>query len=179
MATATTLTCPIPSTINPLSPNGFMFAVQKLPEVSFFCQQVNLPDLTLGSPEVATPFSTMVLAGEILTFGTLNVQFLVDERMTNYKAIHNWLIGLGFPENYDQYVNFQATDTRPTTSELAKNFSDATLMILGPNNLPIQTLSFIDAFPISLDSMMFQSTSDDVQYLAGNATFRYSYYKFL
>lgn len=176
---ATTLTCPIPSTINPLSPNGFLFSIQKLPEVSFFCQQVNLPDLTLGSPEVATPFSTMVMAGDTLTFGTLNIQFLVDERMANYKAIHNWLIGLGFPQNYDQYINFQATDTRPMISELAKNFSDATLSILGPNNLAIQTVSFVDAVPISLDSMMFQSTSDDVQYLAGNATFRYSYYKFL
>lgn len=175
---ATTLTCPIPSTINPLSPNGFMFSIQKLPQVSFFCQQVNLPDLTLGSPEVATPLSTMLMAGEMLTFGSLNVQFLVDEQMANYKAIHNWLIGLGFPENYDQYVNFQSTDTRPMISELTKNFSDASLTILGPNNLPIQTVNFVDAFPVSLDSMMFQSTSDDVQYLAGNATFRYSYYKF-
>ena len=175
----TKITCPIPSSINPLSPNGFMFSIQKIPEVSFFCQQVNLPDLTLGTPEVATPFSTIVMAGDILTFGTLNIQFLVDDQMTNYKAIHNWLIGLGFPETYDQYVSYQQSDTRPMISELSKNFSDATLSILGPNNLAVQTLNFIDAVPISLDSMMFQSTSDDVQYLAGNATFRYSYYKFL
>jgi hypothetical protein len=173
------ITCPIPSSINPLSPNGFMFSIQKLPEVSFFCQQVNLPDLTLGTPEVATPFSTMVMAGDILTFGTLNIQFLVDDQMTNYKVIHNWLIGLGFPESYDQYINFQTEDSRPMISELSKNFSDATLSVLGPNNLAVQTINFIDVVPVSLDSMMFQSTSDDVQYIAGNATFRYNYYKFL
>lgn len=176
---ATNLTCPIPSTINPLSPNGFLFAIQKLPAVSFFCQQVNLPDLTLGSPEISTPLSTMIMAGDILTFGALNVQFLVDERMDNYKAIHNWLIGLGFPENYDQYINFQDSETRPTVSELSKNFSDATLSILGPNNTSIQTITFVDVVPISLDSIMFESTSGDVQYIVGNASFRYSYYKFL
>jgi len=48
---ANILSCPIPSNINPLSPNGFLFNILKLPNLSFFCQSVNLPGITLGAPE--------------------------------------------------------------------------------------------------------------------------------
>jgi hypothetical protein len=133
----------------------------------------------LGAPEFGNPFRTTPVPGETLTYDQLTVQFLVDESMTNYKAIYNWIVALGFPTNYSEYITFINDDDRGITSELAKNFSDATLQILGPNNQAIQTVQFIDLFPVAIDSLMFQSTNQDVNYLVGNATFRYGYYKFL
>jgi hypothetical protein len=180
MATQTpTISCPIPDNINPLSPNGFNFTIQKLPAVSYFCQQVNLPGLTFGDPMFANPFASVPVPGDHITYDTLNVQFLIDQNMNNYQAIFNWIIALGFPQSYEQYVKFVGEDQSGLLNELAKNYSDATLAILGPNNLPVQTVQFVDVFPISLDSIMFQSTNQDVPYIVGNATFRYSYYKFI
>jgi len=176
---ANNITCPIPDNINPLSPNGFLFSIQKLPKLNFFCQQVNLPGIQLGSPEFGNPFQTAPIPGETLTYDQLSVQFLVDANMENYISIYNWIVALGFPNNYEQYVNFLNEDQRGVTSELAKNYSDATLTILGNNNTPIKTVEFVDMFPVSIDSLMFQSTNNDVQYLVGNATFRYHYYKFV
>lgn len=173
------LSCPIPSSINPLSPNGFDFSIQKLPEIKFWCQQVNLPGISLGTVELATPWSTVPIPGEMLTYDPLNIQFLVDDQMTNYKAIHNWLIGLGFPEDRQQYVDLLTRDNTGVTSELAKNYSDATLGIVGSNNVVFKTVQFIDVLPISLETIMFQSTNNDVTYIVGNATFRYNIYKFL
>lgn len=175
---ANNLSCPIPDNINPLSPNGFLFSIQKLPKLNFFCQQVNLPGITLGSPEFGNPFQSAPIPGESLTYDQLTVQFLVDANMENYISIYNWIVALGFPNNYDQYLNFINSDERGITSELAKNYSDATLTILGNNNTAIRTVEFIDLFPVAIDSLMFQSTNNDVQYLVGNATFRYHYYKF-
>lgn len=175
---AGTLTCPVPTNINPLSPNGFLFSIQKLPELNFFAQEVNLPGLTLGAPEFGNPFAIQPIPGETLTYDSLNVRFLVDEDMANYLSIYNWIVALGFPENYDQYVTFKNSDTRGITAELAKNYSDATMQILGSNNVAVQTVQFIDIFPISLTSLIFQSTNTDVQYLVGDATFRFGYYKF-
>jgi len=174
-----TLTCPIPQSLNPLSPNGFKFDILKLPEVSFFCQQVNLPGLILGEPMLANPFASAPIPGEHITFDTLNVQFMVDEHMSNYKAIWNWIVALGFPTDYTLYTSFTGSTSPQTISELAKNYSDATLSILSGTNNTSQTVQFVDLFPVSLESMTFMSTSQDVQYLVGNATFRYSYYKFL
>jgi len=174
----TTITCPIPANINPLSPNGFMFSISKLPQMTYFCQQVNLPGITLGAPEFGNPFQTQPIPGESLTYDQLTVQFLVDESMANYISIYNWLVALGFPQGYDQYISFVGSDNT-NYSELAKNYSDATLQILGSNNQAIKTVQFNDLFPVSIDSVMFSGTNTDVQYLVGNATFRYGYYKFL
>ena len=173
------LSCPVPDNISPLSPNGFMFNIQKLPEVNFFCQQVNLPGITLGVPEFGNPFNTAPIPGDSLTYDTLNVQFLVDDSLANYKSIYNWIVALGFPESYQQYLNFINNQEFLRTSELAKNFSDASLTMLGANNQPIQTVQFHDMFPVAIDSLTFQSTNQDVTYLVGNATFRYAYYKFV
>lgn len=174
----TTISCPIPDNITPLSPNGFMFNISKLPEMQFFCQQINLPGITLGAPEFGNPFQTAPIPGESLTYDQLTVQFLVDSNMQNYKSIYNWIVALGFPESYNQYIAYSTTDT-VNYGELAKNYSDATLSILAGNNQVSQQIHFIDLFPTAIESLMFQSTNQDVQYLAGTATFRYGYYKFL
>jgi hypothetical protein len=174
-----TLSCPLPQNINPLSPNGFNFTVLKLPTITFFCQQANLPGLTFGEPTFANPFASVPIPGDHITYDTLNVNFLIDEDMANYKAIWNWIIALGFPQSYDQYIAFTNADQSGVLNELAKNYSDATLEILGSNNTPVSTVQFVDVFPVSLDSVLFQSTNQDVPYLVGTATFRYSYYKFI
>jgi hypothetical protein len=174
-----TLSCPLPQNINPLSPNGFNFTVLKLPSITFFCQQANLPGLTFGEPAFANPFASVPVPGDHITYDTLNINFMIDENMTNYRAIWNWIIALGFPQSYDQYISFVNSDQSGVLNELAKNYSDATLEILGSNNQPVATVQFVDVFPVSLDSIMFQSTNQDVPYLVGTATFRYSYYKFI
>ena len=176
---ANTLSCPVPSNITPLSPNGFLFSIQRLPSLNFFCQQANLPGITIGEPEFANPFSKQPIPGETLTYDTMSVQFLVDSNMENYKAIYNWIVALGFPNDYEQYVSFINEDERGVISELAKNYSDAVLQILAGNNQPIATVQFIDLFPVAIESLVFAGTNQDVQYLVGNATFRYAYYKFL
>ena len=174
-----TITCPLPENLSPLSPNGFQFSIQKLPNLTFFAQQVNLPGLTFGEPMQANPFASVAIPGDHITYDTLNVQYLIDSQLSNYLGIYNWLIALGFPQTYTQYTNFVDSQAANVYSELAKNYSDATLQILTPGNGIAATIQFVDAFPVALDTMTFNSTNNDVQYLVGNATFRYSYYKFL
>ena len=175
----TLLSTQIPANVNPLSPNGYMFALDRIPSLSYFCQEVALPSITLPDTIQNTPFSKVSLPGDQIDFGLLTIQFLVDDKMENYKAIHNWLIGLGFPENYTQYAKIIGDTNIPGKSEVAKASSDATLMILGNDNNTIQTIQFTDCIPQSLESLTFTSTNQDVQYLIGSVTLSYSYYKFV
>ena len=168
----------LPANLNPLSPNGFQFSIQKLPELTYFAQQVALPSINLPNIAVNTPFSTMQIAGDTLTYEPLSIDFLVDEDMSNYLAINDWIIAMGFPENYQQYISWQNKDNI-NISELAKNYSDATLQILDSSNNPIQTVTFVDVIPTSLGNMTFLSTSNDVSYITVNVTFDYSYFKFV
>jgi hypothetical protein len=178
MAIQQNLTCPMPTNLNPLSPNGFQFSITKLPEVSYFCQEVNLPDITIGVAEQATPFSDAKIPGDKLQYGELQLQFLIDEDMANYVAIYNWLSALGFPKDKSQYVTWLEEHDMMNSSELQKGYSDGVLAILNNSNAPSKAVRFIDMFPTSLNSITFQSTSTDVAYLIGNATFAYSYYEF-
>lgn len=181
---AGTLSCPVPTNINPLSPNGFRFSIQKLPELTYFAQEVNLPGISFGEAILANPLAPVPIPGDQITYEQLNVRFLIDENMANFKAIHDWMRGLGFPESHTEYSTFQADDSKMPGQdpnlipELTKNYSDGTLQILGSNNQPVRTIAFVDLFPTILSTIQFQSTSGDVQYLIGDATFRYTRYDF-
>lgn len=169
----------IPANINPLSPNGYRFGIQKLPDLTYFAQQVNLPGISLGDPEFANPFASVPIPGDRLTYDSLTLEFMVDENMTNYMAIYNWIVALGFPNDYLQYTNLTNQDDINTINELATNYSDATLQILDNNNNPVKTVHFIDCFPTNIESLTFTSTSQDVNYLIGRVTLRFSYYEFI
>lgn len=173
------LSCPLPTNINPLSPNGYNFSIARIPELTYFCQEVNLPNISLGSLDIATPLVHYPVAGDMLDFGPLTVQFLVDSSMQNYKAIFNWIRGLGFPEDYKQYTEQVTPNVSSRLSEVAASVSDATLSILNGSNNSIAIVQFIDCVPLSLESLTFTSITQDVQYLVGSATFKYAYYKFI
>jgi len=168
----------IPANVNPLSPNGFKFTIGSLPEVEYFCQQVTIPGITFGDPILANPFANMPIPGDHLTYDTLKIRFLVDEQMDNYIAIYNWLIGLGFPQSYQQYVNYVSTSQAPVLTQLATNYSTGTMQILNNTNNPVKIVTFNDLFPVAIETLDFQSTNTDVPYLQGDATFRFSYYTF-
>lgn len=175
---AITTTCPFPTNINPLSSNGFNFSIQKIPEVSFFCQEANLPGMSIQTSDVSTPLSIIPFAGDMINFEDLQIQFLIDEDMKNYTAIYNWMIGLGFPADNQQYSDF-INSQDIGYSRTSKEFSDATLQILGSNLQPVKNVRFIDILPINLSSITFQSTNTDVQYIVGNAIFKINRYEFL
>jgi len=179
MASRAQWTSKVPDNINPLSPTGFRLNIAKIPEVEFFCQEVNLPDITLGESAVNTPFSRLSTPGDMLDFGTLDVQFLVDEDLTNFRAIKNWLFALGFPKNHAQYTNYINRDQINRYNELAASMSEATLSILTNNSKSGKIVSFRNVFPINLSGLQFNSTEPDVNYLVGRASFRFTYYEFM
>lgn len=174
------LTCPIPSNINPLQSNGFLFSIAKLPSLSYFCQEANIPSLDLPSADAASPLTTIFIPGDKPSYGELSITFLIDENMENYVAIHNWMIGLGFPESHTQHTAFMSanqTSLSPTPS--LAGYSDGVLQILNSANKPSRSVQFVDCFPTSLSSLSLQSTTTDTVYLAGSVTFRYTLYKFV
>jgi len=98
-----------PAKLDYASPIQFRFKCTKLPEVEFTCQTANIPGVTLGEGVMPTPLKDIPIPGDKLSFGSLDINFLVDENLNNYKEIHDWLLGIGFPQNHTQFQNLQAT----------------------------------------------------------------------
>lgn len=166
-----------PGELDYLKPNGFRFQVHNLPNVSFFCQSANIPEISIGQPIVATPLQDYAEPGEKLSYGELLIRFLIQENMANYNELHNWLVGLGNPEDSSQYKNFADKQRYrfPVGNEargrgLALK-SDASLFVLDSNNNPSAEIQFKDAFPTALSGLEFDLT--DTEYFIGTATFRY------
>tara|TARA_Y100000287_G_scaffold37574_1_gene28498 strand:+ start:70 stop:345 length:276 start_codon:yes stop_codon:yes gene_type:complete len=82
---------------NYLSPTGFKLSLYRSPSVAFFCNQANIPNLSLGIAEQPTYLRNIPIPGDKIDFGDLTIRFLVDEDLKNYMEIHKWIRGLGFP----------------------------------------------------------------------------------
>ena len=163
---------------NFLSPTGFQFSLSKEPKVSFFCTSARIPELSLQTTTQPTYLKDLDIPGEKLTYGDLNLRFLVDEDMTNYMAIHNWLTGLGFSETTQDFVDL-TTDDQGLKNQLKEQFSDGSLSILNSNYRVNTIVKFKDLFPVSLSSLEFDTSATDIQYFTADATFKYTIYNIL
>tara|TARA_B100000965_G_scaffold44702_1_gene32754 strand:+ start:1836 stop:2396 length:561 start_codon:yes stop_codon:yes gene_type:complete len=159
---------------NYLSPIGFKFILSKFPKIDFFCNSASIPDITLGTFQQPSYLKFIDVPGEKLTYGDLDIRFLVDENMENYAAVHNWLTGLGFPETPQQFVN-KTTDS-DGIRDLEEQFCDGSLRILNSNYRDVAIVKFQDLFPVSLTSLTFDATESDIQYFTAQAVFRYTIY---
>ena len=78
-----------PKNRNFLSPIGFKFNLELFKGVDFFCQSASIPEISMPFAEVPTPFRNIPIAPSGgVTFGDLNIRFIIDEDMENYLAIH-------------------------------------------------------------------------------------------
>jgi hypothetical protein len=164
---------------NFLSPNGFRFALRRSPQVAFFCNQANIPDMTLGVTEQATYLKNIPVPGDKIEFGDLNLRFLVDEDLGNYMEIQKWIRGLGFPESLDEFekLESQAEIFGRYAQDQDNIYSDGTLSILSSNLIPKFQIFFRDLFPYSLSTMTFDATQTDQEYISAK-TFKRSLYDF-
>ena len=185
-----------PTKLDYAAATQFKFNIIKLPKVEFFCTAVNIPGITLGENTQSTPLVDIPIPGDKLTYGTLNMDFMIDENLENYREIHGWLTGLGFPRNHTQFETLvnAGTDRFPTATATAKNrdagrsedqgydvgayYSDAILSILSSKNNPVLEVRFRDLYPTSLTGLSYDQQAGDTSYLTGDVAFSYQIYEF-
>jgi hypothetical protein len=171
-----------PDKLDYLRPNGFYFLIQNFPQVTYFCQSATIPSINIGVATFPTPFVDIPKPGEKIDFGELTIKFLIQENLSNYIELYNWLIALGFPESRQQFQKkFGGASTISPEGDGASSlrrtdaaeYSDATLLALDSNYNPVAEFSFKDCFPVSLTGIEFDVSSGDTQYFTAQATFRY------
>ena len=161
-----------------LSPLGFNFGIQKLPNTNYFVQAVNVPSIQAGDTTMPTPFVNLPTIGDRITYSEFQLSFKVDEDMTNYIELYDWMLQLGFPEDFEQAKNIYRKQNN--VDFMADGpYSDATLTILNSAMNPNLSVIFEDCYPIALSDLQFTTTSGSVDYIECQATFRYKLFRIL
>ena len=163
---------------NFLAPTGFKFALKRSPGVAFFCNEANIPDLNLGIAVQPTYLKDIDRPGDKIQFGDLTIRFLVDEDLTNFMEIQNWIRGLGFPESLDEFTKLESEGVIQAPYEKSEKniYSDGTLQILSSNLIPKFQVKFEGLFPYSITTMTFDATDTDIEYFTAEASFKYTIY---
>ena len=165
---------------NFLAPTGFKFKLEKAPGVSFFCNQANIPSLDLGVATQPSYLKDIDVPGDKLVFGDLTIRFLVDEDLTNYMEIQNWMRGLGYPEDLNQIYDLQKTGNRQMDARsrgMENIFSDGTMQVQNSSLVSNFLIKFQGLFPYSLTTLSFDATDADIEYFTSEVSFKYTYYE--
>ena len=151
----------ITSNKNPLAiSDGFRMVFHKAPNTSYFCQNFVMPSVTVSETVVNRPRVDTYFPGDKMVFEPLTITMLVAENMENYVEILDWLT------------------KAVTTTNSADKFDDITVYILSSKNNPNRTVTFKNAFPISIGSISFNVQDADITYAQVDVTFRYDYFTF-
>ena len=164
----------------------------RIPKTTWFCVAANVPGIQLGEASYPTPMTDMMVTGDKLTFETLNITFLVDEELQNYRELWDWLVGIGAPKQHSQWTSVLSkgdgavrtfgtpdTDTRTkTTYDESNLYSDSTLIVYSSKNQPKVNVHFKNMFPTSISALEYSQELTDVEYFKATASFRYLYYEF-
>ena len=127
-----------------------------------------------------------------MLLNNLEISFLVDEKLTNYRELHQWLVGIGFPKARSQFSSFKSenSDAFPTNNQVKGEttstgvatgtqamYGDATLTVMTSKNNPIMEVRFSDLYPVSLSALQFDQQLTDTTYLTASCTFTYKLYE--
>jgi hypothetical protein len=156
-----------------------------LPGVTYFCNSVNLPGISLTEIPFPTPFVDLYIPGEKAIYDTLNITFLVDEDLRAWTEMHDWIRGATFPTNFSEYLNLARVNRnaslrslRTTVDDKPPVYSDATMTIYTNKNNPNFRVKFVDVFPTTVGSLSFSVGDSAENIITADATFRFSFYEY-
>lgn len=145
--------------LNLLAPTGFRLTINRreFANTEFFVTQISLPSVNLGETTINYKNALGYVPGETLSFDSLSMRLAIDESMTGYTEMLNWII----------------------KNETKLEVNDMILSILSNSNDRNKQIQFTNAFPIAINGVEFDTQSTDVEYLQTDLTFRYDRFTIL
>ena len=152
---------------NTTKSNKYRLDIEYIPNISFWCSDVNLPGLSLNPIRYATPKFNVPIHGDKLEFTSLNITFNVDEYYKNWEEIYLWMRKLSGVKSLDpEYKDLRDND---------KLYSTATLFLLTNKLNVARSIAFFGIHPISLSDVQLSTKDSNVP--ACSVTFEYEYYE--
>jgi hypothetical protein len=168
----------IPENTNPIQPTKFLLTFDRIGAVTYFCQTVRLPGVSMGQAPFNTPLLDIQSPGNKLSFNPFSVDFIVDEEMIGWRQIYEWFNSMASPKGLEHRKALSELQNEYKKSKLL-SYSDATLTIVSALNNPIVRIQFYNVFPTSLSDINFDTTQSADNIITSEVSFVYDYFEFL
>lgn len=128
---------------NFLQPSGFTVSISRenYPNLEYFAQTVSHPSIDIGEAIQQVRRAQIPYAGDVVTFGPLDITFLVDEDMQAYTEMYNWM---------ERLVNVNQT---PQGGESIPTEADIILSILTSHNNVNKRFKYYNCVPTSVSGL--------------------------
>jgi len=163
-----------PENTNPLQSSKFILAFERLPTIQYFCQEANLPGVSLGHVDYATPLRDVPIAGNKLSYSEFDITFIVDEQLQSWNELYKWLLAMGSPKSLGERNRLNQLQNEYAIGN--SYYSDATLTIMSALNNPLLRVNYHRMFPLSISDIKFDTQLSADTIVTATATFQYEYF---
>jgi hypothetical protein len=168
----------LPQNTNYLQASKFILTFDRIGDVQYFCQSVNIPGVNLGQASFQTPMLDLHVPDRKLVYNPFSIHFTVDESLNSWQQLHFWFRSIAAPTGFDERNRLTALQNANKTSKNLDSYSDATLTILSSLNNPILRVKFYNCFPITLSDILFDTTQSADNIITSDCTFNFDYFEF-
>lgn len=165
-----------PANQNPAQSTKFQLHFDRLPYVTYFCHSANIPGVSLSPVPQKTLFVEFFVPGDKISYEELEVKFIVDEDYRSWQSVHDWIRGMTFPVEFQEYIDLNLQQRNVPNNYVKPQYSDAMLSIYSNKNNEHLQIKFVDCFPTSLTGIEFNTENNADNIIYATATFKYSYY---
>ncbi len=160
------------SNLNYLQPTSYKLTIDRenYPNLEYFAQSVTHPGMIMNPVEMPyKQLSGIPFTGAKLTYNELSANLILDENLSSYDEMYNWMRRLLTQEEIPAIKRNFKTKVVPT-------YSDIVVSILSSHNNKTKQIKYIDCIPIALGDITFESTATGTEFVTFTISFRFSYF---
>ena len=160
------------SNLNYLQPTSYKLTIDRenYPNLEYFAQSVTPPGMIMNPVEMPyKQLSGIPFTGAKLTYNELSANLILDENLSSYDEMYNWMRRLLTQEEIPAIKRNFKTKVVPT-------YSDIVVSILSSHNNKTKQIKYIDCIPIALGDITFESTATGTEFVTFTISFRFSYF---
>ena len=160
------------SNLNYLQPTSYKLTIDRenYPNLEYFAQSVPHPGMIMNPVEMPyKQLSGIPFTGAKLTYNELSANLILDENLSSYDEMYNWMRRLLTQEEIPAIKRNFKTKVVPT-------YSDIVVSILSSHNNKTKQIKYIDCIPIALGDITFESTATGTEFVTFTISFRFSYF---
>ena len=160
------------SNLNYLQPTSYKLTIgrENYPNLEYFAQSVTHPGMIMNPVEMPyKQLSGIPFTGAKLTYNELSANLILDENLSSYDEMYNWMRRLLTQEEIPAIKRNFKTKVVPT-------YSDIVVSILSSHNNKTKQIKYIDCIPIALGDITFESTATGTEFVTFAISFRFSYF---